>query len=216
MATWNPFIEDLTENFFMCSVCLDQFNEPKQLPCLHRYCNDCLRTVIQASHDGTIECPLCKQRCCIPNDGLDGFKTDFHMKSMLEFIELHKSLEKKDLKQCVSCLKDVAKKIKDKLAECNDEREKGAADIENRRGCEKREITVKHEEEMNRLIMKHQENMKSTDVKYDQELKEFKEIRQEIEGEFFKKLGELDSNFKTLTTAKDFLQVKTKTNVKKY
>ncbi|XP_071817498.1 uncharacterized protein [Apostichopus japonicus] len=363
MATWNPFIEDLTENFFMCSVCLDQFNKPKQLPCLHRYCNDCLRTVLQASHDGTIECPLCKQRCCIPEDGLDGFKTDFHMKSMLEFIELHKSFEKKDLKQCFSCLKDVvcsaycfkcrdflcnecykvhisskmftdhqpntlklenmaaknltmeeiaamtedprchfhikepakmccgtcqnepiclicthskhkghdlidvtdlaqkertlliqnlaelskhktklyalpervqmvlvklnenvtkktklltiqheeqAKKIKDKLAQCNDEREIGAADIEKRRGREKREITVKHEEEMKRLITKHQENMKSTDVKYDQELKEFKEIRQEFEGEFFKKLGELDSNFKTLTTAKDLLTIQNK------
>ncbi|XP_071849578.1 uncharacterized protein [Apostichopus japonicus] len=358
MASWNPFIEDLTENFFMCSVCLDQFNEPKLLPCLHRYCKDCLRTVIQASHDGTIECPLCKQRCCIPEDGSDGFKTDFHMKSMLEFIELRKSFEKKDLKQCVSCSKDVvcsaycfkcrdflcdecykvhisnkmftdhqpstlklenmaaknltmeeiaamtedprchfhikeaaklccgtcqnepvcfictigqhkghdlidvthlakkertllnrnlaelskhknklyalpekvqmalvklnenaikktsllisqheeqAKKIKDKLAECNDEREKGAADIENRRGCEKREITVKHEEEMNRLIMKHEENMKSTDVKYDQELEEFKDNCKETEGEFFKKLGKLESNFKTLTTAKDLL-----------
>ncbi|XP_071846130.1 E3 ubiquitin-protein ligase TRIM56-like [Apostichopus japonicus] len=358
MATWNPFIEDLTENFFMCSVCLDQFNEPKLLPCLHRYCNDCLRKVVQASHDGTIECPLCKQRCCIPKDGLDGFKTDFHMKSVLEFIELRKSFEKKDFKQCVSCSKDVvcsaycfkcrdflcdecykvhisnkmftdhqpstlklenmaaknltmeeiaamtedprchfhikepaklccgtcqnepvclvcthgkhkghdlidvndlaqkertllnrnlaelskhktklyalpekvqmtlvklnenvtkktklltiqyeeqAKKIKEKLAECYDEREKGAADIENRRGCEKREMTVKHEEEMNRLITKHQENMKSTDVKYDQELEEFKDNCKETEGEFFKKLGELDSNFKTLTTAKDLL-----------
>ncbi|XP_071845103.1 uncharacterized protein [Apostichopus japonicus] len=358
MATWNPFIEDLTENFFMCSVCLDQFNEPKLLPCLHRYCNDCLRKVIQDSHDGTIECPLCKQRCCIPENGLDGFKTDFHMKSVLEFIELRKSFEKKDLKQCVSCSKDVicsaycfkcrdflcdecykvhisnkmftdhqpstlklenmaaknltmeeiaamtedprchfhikeqaklccgtcqnepvclvcthskhkghdlidvtdlaqqertllkqnlaelskhknklyalpekvqmalvnlnenvtkktklltsqhekqVKKIKEKLAECNDEREKGAADIENRRGCEKREMTVKHEEEMNRLIMKHQQNMKITDVKYDQELEEFKDNCKETEGEFFKKLGELDSNFKTLTTAKDLL-----------
>ncbi|XP_071850598.1 uncharacterized protein [Apostichopus japonicus] len=200
MASWNPFIEDLTENFFMCSVCLDQFNEPKQLPCLHRYCNDCLRTVIQASHDGTIKCPLCKQRFCIPEDGLDGFKTDFHMKSMLEFIELHKSLDKKDLKQCVSCSKDVAKKIKAKLAECNDEHEKGAADIENRR---KRKITVKHEEKMNPLIMKYEENMTITD---DQELKEFKETCQEIEDEFsVQKLGELDSNFKTLTTAKDLL-----------
>ncbi|XP_071851000.1 uncharacterized protein [Apostichopus japonicus] len=359
MATWNPFIEDLTENFFMCSVCLDQFNEPKQLPCLHRYCNDCLRTVIQSSHDGTIECPLCKQRFCIPEDGLDGFKTDFHMKSMLEFIELRTSLDKKDLKQCVSCSKDVvcsaycfkcsdflcdecykvhisnkmftdhqpstlklenmaaknltmeeiaamtedprchfhikepaklccgtcqnepvclvcthskhkghdlidvtdlsqkertllnqnlaelskhktklyalpekvqmalvklndnvtnktklltiqyeeqAKKIKAKLAECNDEREKGVADIENRRRCEKRKITVKHEKKMNRLIMKHEENMTITDVKYDQELKKFQANCQEIEDEFsVQKLGELDSNFKTLTTAKDLL-----------
>ncbi|PIK60880.1 hypothetical protein BSL78_02196 [Apostichopus japonicus] len=63
---------------------------------------------------------------------------------------------------------------------------------------------------MNRLIMKHEENMTITDVKYDQELKEFKDNCKETEGEFFKKLRELDSNFKTLTTAKDILTSRNK------
>ncbi|PIK54920.1 hypothetical protein BSL78_08203 [Apostichopus japonicus] len=102
MATNTP-LKDLAENFFLCSVCLDQFKEPKLLPCLHRYCSDCLETVIQASRDGTVKCPMCKQQCIIPDTGVEGFKTDFHTKSMLEFIQLQKSFEKKDLKKCISC-----------------------------------------------------------------------------------------------------------------
>ncbi|XP_071854982.1 uncharacterized protein [Apostichopus japonicus] len=103
----STLLTDLAENFFLCSVCLDQFQEPKQLPCLHRYCRNCLKTVIQGSHDGMLKCPLCKQEHVIPENGVDDFKTDFHVKSVIEFIQLQKSFENKDLKQCVSCLKDT-------------------------------------------------------------------------------------------------------------
>ncbi|XP_071854593.1 uncharacterized protein [Apostichopus japonicus] len=106
MASSTP-LTDVAENFFLCSVCLDQFKEPKQLPCLHRYCRKCLKTVIQASYDGMLKCPLCKQEYVIAENGVDDFKTDFHMNSMLEFIQLQKSFENKDLKQCVSCLKNT-------------------------------------------------------------------------------------------------------------
>ncbi|XP_071854634.1 uncharacterized protein [Apostichopus japonicus] len=100
-------LTNLAENFFLCSVCLDQYKEPKQLPCLHRYCRNCLKTVIQASSGGKLKCPLCKQEYVIPEKGVDDFKTDFHMNSMLEFIQLQKSFENKDLKKCVSCFKNT-------------------------------------------------------------------------------------------------------------
>ncbi|XP_071854633.1 E3 ubiquitin-protein ligase TRIM33-like [Apostichopus japonicus] len=100
-------LTDLAENFFLCSVCLDQYKEPKQLPCLHRYCRNCLKTVIQASSGGKLKCPLCKQEYVIPENGVDDFKTDFHMNSMLEFIQLQKSFENKDIKKCVSCFKNT-------------------------------------------------------------------------------------------------------------
>ncbi|XP_071854361.1 uncharacterized protein [Apostichopus japonicus] len=102
MASTTP-LKDLTENFFLCSVCLNQFKEPKLLPCLHRYCRDCLNTVIQASQDGTVKCPLCQQDYVIPENGIDDFKTDFHMKSMLEFVIMQKAFENENVKQCVSC-----------------------------------------------------------------------------------------------------------------
>ncbi|PIK47152.1 hypothetical protein BSL78_16003 [Apostichopus japonicus] len=99
------FLEDLTESFFMCPNCLDHFREPKLLPCLHRLCRNCLKEIVRASHDGTFKCPMCKHECLVPTNGELGFKTDFHMKSMLEFIQLQNSYENKDLKKCVSCSK---------------------------------------------------------------------------------------------------------------
>ncbi|XP_071810828.1 uncharacterized protein [Apostichopus japonicus] len=54
-----------------------------------------------------LKCPLCKQEYLIPENGVDDFKTDFHMNSMLEFIQLQKSFENKDLKKCVSCFKNI-------------------------------------------------------------------------------------------------------------
>ncbi|PIK47927.1 hypothetical protein BSL78_15197 [Apostichopus japonicus] len=105
MASSTP-LTDLAENFFMCSVCLDQFKEPKRLPCLHRYCRNCLKALIQGNYDGKLNCPLCKQEYVIPEGGVDDFKTDFHMKSVLALIQLQKSFENKELKKCVSCLKN--------------------------------------------------------------------------------------------------------------
>ncbi|PIK35976.1 hypothetical protein BSL78_27190 [Apostichopus japonicus] len=98
-------LNELKENFFLCSVCLDQYTEPKLLPCLHRYCSLCLKKVIQASNDGKIKCPMCKQIYRVPKKGVDGFKTDFHMKSVLEFLNLQKSVNNGGLKECISCSK---------------------------------------------------------------------------------------------------------------
>ncbi|PIK47146.1 hypothetical protein BSL78_15997 [Apostichopus japonicus] len=98
-------LKDLPDDFFLCPVCLDQLKEPKQLPCLHRYCKDCLKAVIGASQDGSVKCPMCKQDNVVPENGVDDFKTDFHMKSMLEFIILQKCFGNKDLKKCISCSK---------------------------------------------------------------------------------------------------------------
>ncbi|XP_071855589.1 uncharacterized protein [Apostichopus japonicus] len=102
MASSSP-LQDMEKNFFRCSVCLDQLKDPKLLPCLHRYCSDCLKVVMQISDTETFKCPMCNQHHAIPANGVDGFKTDFHMKSMLEFIQLQKSFKEKEFKKCISC-----------------------------------------------------------------------------------------------------------------
>ncbi|PIK42953.1 hypothetical protein BSL78_20196 [Apostichopus japonicus] len=106
MASRAPF-EHFKESFFTCSVCLDQFKEPKQLPCLHRYCKECLQTLIQTSNNNKVNCPLCNQKCTISANGIEDFQTDFLMKSMLEFLQLQKSWESHDLKKRMSCLKNT-------------------------------------------------------------------------------------------------------------
>ncbi|XP_071839153.1 uncharacterized protein [Apostichopus japonicus] len=101
MACPSPW-KDIADTFFECSICLDLFKEPKLLPCLHRFCKQCLKPILEGQA-GTFECPLCKDVCKIPNDRIDGFKTDFHMKSMLQFIQLQKTFENKEERECIGC-----------------------------------------------------------------------------------------------------------------
>ncbi|XP_071811388.1 uncharacterized protein [Apostichopus japonicus] len=101
MACPSPW-KDIEDKFFECSICLDLFKEPKLLPCLHRFCKQCLEPLLEGQV-GTFECPLCKDVCKIPNNRIDGFKTDFHMKSMLQFIQLQKTFENREERECIGC-----------------------------------------------------------------------------------------------------------------
>ncbi|XP_034534847.1 E3 ubiquitin-protein ligase TRIM39-like [Notolabrus celidotus] len=47
------------EDNFLCSICLDIFNEPVSTPCGHNYCKPCI-TVYWATQDSS-QCPLCKE-----------------------------------------------------------------------------------------------------------------------------------------------------------
>ena len=45
-----------------CAVCIEQFKEPKVLPCLHTYCKGCLvKLVRKQGADHVITCPECWQ-----------------------------------------------------------------------------------------------------------------------------------------------------------
>ena len=61
---------------------------------------------------------------------------------------------------------------------------------------------------------KYDELRKTSEKKYDNECQEFKENCNEIDGELFRKLGSLDSNLKSLTTAKELLTEQNKKELK--
>ena len=45
----------------MCSVCLEEFEEPKVLPCCHTFCKGCLERVLEKSGQKTnLVCPQCR------------------------------------------------------------------------------------------------------------------------------------------------------------
>lgn len=48
------------EELLMCPVCQDTFKDPRQLPCGHSMCMDCLTNLLDHSTDAPFRCPDCR------------------------------------------------------------------------------------------------------------------------------------------------------------
>ena len=92
---------DLCEDLICCVICYEHFSEervPKALPCLHTFCEGCLRGSIvayqknvlkqkRATASGDFPCPVCKSVTKIPENGMAGFKNDFRIQKITEILE---------------------------------------------------------------------------------------------------------------------------------
>ena len=48
------------EEHLTCAICLEQFKDPKVLPCLHSFCHEC---IIKLEHtENSITCPECRMK----------------------------------------------------------------------------------------------------------------------------------------------------------
>lgn len=60
--------EIVTDNDVFCNICLEKLQNPCILPdCLHRFCQDCLKSCI---HLCSNKCPACRQRITNRREGL--------------------------------------------------------------------------------------------------------------------------------------------------
>ena len=95
------------EQQLACPVCLDRFTQPKTLPCLHSFCNDCLDRFPVEIQQGKnfIVCPVCRQTTQQPDNGVSGFQSAFLVNHLLE---LHQLLEKVSGSKhsCENCSKE--------------------------------------------------------------------------------------------------------------
>ena len=73
-----------------CSVCMNTFTDPKQLPCLHSFCLHCLNGILRTSgrHD-VICCPECRRESKVPRSGsLNDLPTNFRINSLLDVLAI--------------------------------------------------------------------------------------------------------------------------------
>lgn len=70
-----------------CSLCLEIFKEPRQLPCLHIYCTACVSSLLKGARTRTFDCPQCRQQVQIPGAGVEGFPKVFKVASLLAIYE---------------------------------------------------------------------------------------------------------------------------------
>ena len=70
---------------FRCSLCLDQFIDPRILSCFHTFCRDCLKEYVRKTTSWVLlskqefECPLCRTRNTLPSTGVEGIQKNFYL-----------------------------------------------------------------------------------------------------------------------------------------
>jgi len=73
-------LADVTE----CSICTEEFTDPRVLPCIHTFCLKCLLNYGKDRQPGDrVPCPLCREEFTIPENGLSGTKKNFLMEKLL-------------------------------------------------------------------------------------------------------------------------------------
>lgn len=63
-----------TDDILVCSICLETFDTPKYLPCLHTFCEGCLSTYIASGFEigqkSNMSCPICRQTVVVPEENV--------------------------------------------------------------------------------------------------------------------------------------------------
>ena len=68
-----------------CPICLEDYKDPKSLPCLHTFCLECLRSYGQDKFPGDeLLCPTCRNSCRMPEAGISAFPLNFFIYDLLQ------------------------------------------------------------------------------------------------------------------------------------
>ena len=110
-------MESLLKNlkkYIECSICLDNFTEPKTIACLHTFCCECLKKhALMSQRDGQFRCPECQTQIAIPEGNrFDQLPTSFLHNSLLSLLAVQQSGDGNDI-TCGFC-----KKKKDEASYC--------------------------------------------------------------------------------------------------
>ena len=98
MAEMSAALEKLKREI-TCPLCLDFFDEPKLLPCLHYYCQKCINPMVlratPTGHRGnvSIDCPECRRPAEIPGSKASNLQTVFHINRLKELYRVWKTAQ---------------------------------------------------------------------------------------------------------------------------
>ncbi|XP_047221729.1 tripartite motif-containing protein 2 isoform X2 [Girardinichthys multiradiatus] len=82
----SPVVRQIDKQFLICSICLDRYENPKVLPCLHTFCERCLQNYIPA-HSLTLSCPVCRQTSILPERGVAALQDNFFITNLMDVLQ---------------------------------------------------------------------------------------------------------------------------------
>ncbi|XP_014664112.1 PREDICTED: tripartite motif-containing protein 2-like [Priapulus caudatus] len=86
MATSDvPYAKPIDKQFLNCGICLERYQTPKVLPCLHTFCERCLGEYIPPQ-SLTLTCPICRQQSILPERGVAALQNNFFISNLMEVL----------------------------------------------------------------------------------------------------------------------------------
>ncbi|KAJ8044548.1 Tripartite motif-containing protein 2 [Holothuria leucospilota] len=79
-------VKGVRENL-LCPICLDLFENAKNLPCGHAVCEECIGQWV-TSKGGELTCPTCKERHSLPLNGVVGLATNFALNNLVTELKI--------------------------------------------------------------------------------------------------------------------------------
>ena len=93
-----------------CAICLDTYNNPRVLPCLHVFCEDCLgRLVLRDAANLTATCPNCRRETQLPQGGVADLPAAFYVNHLFEVRDTLEKVTDPNKTQCEKCGESEAK-----------------------------------------------------------------------------------------------------------
>jgi len=86
MASNIPVVKQIHKQFLSCGICLSRYTNPKVLPCLHTFCEQCLNNYIPVC-SLSVTCPICRQQSILPEEGVCALQNNLFIVNLMDVIE---------------------------------------------------------------------------------------------------------------------------------
>ncbi|XP_076466387.1 uncharacterized protein LOC143297784 isoform X2 [Babylonia areolata] len=97
MATGTKLMQEISDQFLVCKVCLEPFHDPKTLSCLHTFCCACIQQHYDAESTSrstrfslyaarAVTCPVCRKKTELPTGGVRRLPDNFLVSNLTDVL----------------------------------------------------------------------------------------------------------------------------------